>query len=295
MASGPRSGAARLTLVAVLLAGCTGVAVTTTTETTTTTSSATTTTVATTTTTTMPAATTSTTGGDPSIPAEVLVPDGPGPFPAVVVVHGGGWVLGSPTEIRPLARFLTEAGFLTVNVAYKLSNQSPGFPEAVEDIACAVRYAASHPDSDGTVAVVGFSAGAHIGALVALTGDDFHGSCPFPGPGVPDRLVGLAGIYDVRPMGILMVPFFGSRIEADPETWSRGNPQEHVSSNPALAAYILHGELDTLVTVVFAENFHAGLIDAGAAASFETVPGARHTDMSRPEVVGDLIADWLGR
>jgi acetyl esterase/lipase len=290
MASGPGSGAARLTLVAVLLAGCNAATVTTTAETTTTSSSPTFTTVVTTTTTTV-STTTTTTG--PEIAGEVMVPDGDGPFPAVVVVHGGGWMLGSPIEIRPLARFLTDAGFLTVNAAYKLSNQSPGFPEAVEDIACAVRYAASHPDSDGTVAVVGFSAGAHIAALVALTGYDYPGSCPFQGSGTPDRLVGLAGIYDVRPMGILMVPFFGSRIDLHPEPWSRGNPQEHVGANPALVAYILHGELDSLVDRRFADSFHQGLSDAGAVATLDIVAGARHTDMSRPEVIGELVVSWL--
>lgn len=92
--------------------------------------------------TTTPTPTTSTTA-IPGIDAEVLVPDGSAPFPAVVLAHGGGWVFGNPSDIRAMAEYLTEAGFLTINAAYKLSNQSPGFPIAVEDIACAVSYATS--------------------------------------------------------------------------------------------------------------------------------------------------------
>ena len=96
------------------------------------------------------------------------MPEGEGPFPAVVLVHGGGWVGGSPGLMGGLARFLTDAGYLTVNTAYTLSNGIAGFPVAVDDVACAVRNAADHPDSDGTVTVVGHSAGAHLAALVAL-------------------------------------------------------------------------------------------------------------------------------
>jgi acetyl esterase/lipase len=287
MASGQRSRSTRLTLVVtVLVAGCAAAG----TEPTTLSSPSSTTTVTATTPTTSPPITTSTM---PTIPAEVLVPDGDGPFPAVVLAHGGGWVSGTPSTFRRMASYLTEAGFLTINAAYKLSNQSPGFPTAVEDIACAVRYAASHPDSDGTVTLVGYSAGAHISALVALTGNQYTGSCPFPGSGVPDRFVGLAGIYDVRPLGILLSPFFGQRIEVAAELWSRGNPQEQAAANPSLRALILHGELDTLIDVRFADSFHQALGEAGVAASLEVVTGARHTDMADPDFVGDLVVSWL--
>lgn len=73
--------------------------------------------------------------------------------------------------------------------------------QTVEDLVCAVRFAAAHPSSDGTVAIVGFSAGAHLSALVALTGNRYGQDCPFPGTGVPDRLVGLAGPYDAERLG----------------------------------------------------------------------------------------------
>ena len=137
--------------------------------TTTTTTAPTTTTVAPTTTTTIAPTTTTIRVELPDIGAEVKVPDGEGPFPAVVLAHGGSWITGDPSIMRSLANHLTDAGFLTVNTPYKLANDSPGFPEAVDDVACAVRYAAAHADSDGTVAVVGHSAGAHISAVVALT------------------------------------------------------------------------------------------------------------------------------
>jgi dienelactone hydrolase len=182
------------------------------------------------------------------IDAEVVVPEGEGPFPAVVLVHGGGWVTGDPGIMDPLAGHLNDNGFLTVNTRYELADfDHPGYPTAVEDVACAVRYAAGHPDGDGTVAVIGHSAGAHIGALVALTGDDYVGPCPYQGSGIPDRFVGLAGPYDVSRLGLAIAAFFGGGPERIPDAWAAGNPQLLTDENPGLLSLIMYGELDGIV------------------------------------------------
>ncbi|HSK05996.1 MAG TPA: alpha/beta hydrolase, partial [Acidimicrobiia bacterium] len=160
----------------------------------------------------------------PDIGLEILVPEGEGPFPATVLVHGGGWVGGSPVLMRDLARFLTGEGYLTVNAPYTLSNGIAGYPIAVDDVACAVRYAAAHPDGDGTVALVGHSAGAHLAALVALDGGRYGESCPLPDPVSPGRFVGLAGPYDVARLGPFLLPFFGAGPDEDPGIWAEGNP-----------------------------------------------------------------------
>lgn len=228
--------------------------------------------------------------------AEVGVPDGAGPFPAVVLVHGGGWVGGSPAIMRPLAEHLEGNGFLTVNTRYRLATLERGsFPEAVEDVACAVAYAATHPQSDGTVAVVGHSAGAHIGAIVALTGDAYVEDCAQPGPGLPDRFVGLAGPYDVTRLGLAALLFFGEGPTANPGAWEAGNPQTLTDGNPDLSSLIMYGELDGLVDDAFAIQFSVALEASESKALLELVERARHNDLYDPEVVGDLIATWLDR
>lgn len=235
---------------------------------------------------------------DPTEPidADITVPQGEGPFPTVVLVHGGGWVTGAPGLVAPLARHLTDRGFLTVNTSYALSNRErAGFPTAVEDVACAVRYAALHPDSDGTVAVIGHSAGAHIGALVALAGDGYRGECPFGGPGLPQRFVGLGGPYDVTRLGMAVSSFFGGPPDRLPELWAEGNPLNFVGENPDLEALIVYGELDGIVADRFAIEFHNALLEAGVSSLLERVEGARHSDVHNPEVVGDLIVTWLER
>jgi len=293
---------ARIVVVALALAGCSqasGTSSTTTTvgatEPSTTT---TTTTIPSTTTTTVPAS--SSTGSAPTadlseIDVDVLIPKGEGPFPAAVLVHGGGWVAGTPDLMDNLARFLTEQGLLTVNTAYTLANDIAGFPIAVDDVACAVRLAAAHPSGDGTVAVIGHSAGAHLSALVALDVDRYGADCPLEDPVIPDRLVGLAGPYDVSRLGPLMLPFFGVGPADDPEMWQAGNPMFQAGNNPGLSSLLMHGEEDALVDVSFATRFADVLIAAGSEALVEVVEGARHNDMHDPDFVGDLIITWLER
>lgn len=227
---------------------------------------------------------------------EVVVPEDAGPFPAVVLVHGGGWVGGNTAIMRPLAEFLNDSGYLTVNTEYQLATlEIPGFPGAVDDVACAVRFAASHPDGDGTVTVIGHSAGAHIGALTALTGDDYGEDCPYPGTGVPDRFVGLAGPYDASRLGIAIFAFFGVTPQTDPDLWASGNPQELTDENLDLDSLIMYGDEDGLVADDFAVQFHNALAASGSTSALEVVEGARHNEMHDPELVGDLIVTWLER
>ncbi|MGH8950611.1 MAG: alpha/beta hydrolase [Acidimicrobiia bacterium] len=231
----------------------------------------------------------------PDFDFEIRVPGGEGPFPAAVLVHGGGWVAGSPALMDDLAAYLTEEGYLTLSAPYTLANGTAGFPAAVDDIACAVRHVAAHPDGDGTVAVIGHSAGAHLAALVALDEGTYGTGCPLVDPVIPDRLVGLAGPYDVARLGPLIGLFFGVGPSDDPELWIKGNPLFQAGNNPDLSSLIMHGEEDGLVSFDFATDFSAALTEAGTEAVVEVVEGARHNDMHDPDVVGDLIVTWLER
>ena len=301
MARRSRRGIARLLAVGLVATACAvATPATTTLDPTTTTppttSSTTSTTSTTTSTTTTLPPTTSTSQPLAEIGAEVRVPEGDGPFPAVVLVHGGGWVIGSPVLMRPLSRHLTDAGFLTVNTPYQLSSaEVHGFPAAVDDVACAVRYAAAHPQSDGTVAIIGHSAGAHIGAIVALTGDSYGDDCPIEGSGLPERFIGLGGPYDIDQLGLVMLPFFGAGPVAAPEAWQAGNPLNLVDENPGLVALIMHGEDDTVVEFFFASDFHDALGEAGVESLLEVVEGSNHNELTHPAVIGDLIVTWLQR
>ena len=239
------------------------------------------------------ATTTTSVAPDFEIDAEVMIPDGVPPFPAVVLVHGGGWVAGDPSLMRPLARFLTDRGYLTVNTAYQLAGETPGYPAAVDDVTCAIGFAITHPDADGSVAVLGHSAGAHLAAVAALDGGSHSGSCTLPGPWIPDRLVGLAGPYDVTRLGVLMYPFFGGGPAQVPEAWEAGNPMNLIGLNPGLSSLLMYGEEDGFIAPSFTIDFADALNDSGSEALVEAVEGAHHNEMYLPQFVGDLILAWL--
>jgi acetyl esterase/lipase len=118
--------------------------------------------------------------GDRDLKLDVYRPTGPGPHPAVIVVHGGGWESGDRTMERPFAKRLAERGFVAVPVSYRLGPDGR-FPNALFDLKQAVRWlrknAARYEIGPQQIAAVGGSAGGQLVALlgatngVALVGD----------------------------------------------------------------------------------------------------------------------------
>lgn len=294
MARGPSGRLAAVLTAAALAAACSGQSdgqdVTTSTLAVTTTTTATADTDGTTST----LATVPTTLPEVGPPgAEVLVPEGEGPFDAVVLVHGGGWVVGDPSSMAPLALYLNEAGYITVNTSYRLSLQSPGFPGAISDVSCAVAFAANHPSSTGEVTLIGHSAGAHIAAVVALDASTYDDDCEVPDAGLPARFIGLAGPYDITRIGAVLLPFFGVEPEADPDLWAAGNPFTLIGSNPDIEVLLIHGEADQLVPPDFSEGFAGELGLAGVDVDLELLPGVDHAGARSAAVVGEVIVEWL--
>jgi acetyl esterase len=114
--------------------------------------------------------------GGHDLTVDIHVPKGIGPFPVLVYLHGGGWILGSPKTHRRLGFRFAEAGYLVCNVHYRLAPEHP-FPGAFDDCVYAIRWAAAHAaDYRGDakrLAVGGDSAGGNLtaAAAAALAGD----------------------------------------------------------------------------------------------------------------------------
>jgi alpha-L-fucosidase 2 len=102
---------------------------------------------------------------------DLHVPDGPGPFPAAILVHGGGFDEGSKsTNVRPLIPVLSDAGFAWFSIDYRLA-PAVHLPEAFADVQTAIRWlksnAATYHVDVSRIALIGESAG---GFLVNYTG-----------------------------------------------------------------------------------------------------------------------------
>jgi len=94
---------------------------------------------------------------------DLHVPDGAGPFPAAILIHGGGFDGGSKsTNVRPLFDPLTAAGFAWFSIDYRLA-PAVHFPEAMSDIYASIRWVKAHAAEYhvdvSKIALIGESAG----------------------------------------------------------------------------------------------------------------------------------------
>jgi len=97
---------------------------------------------------------------------DLHIPDGPGPFPAAILIHGGGFDGGSRgTNVRPLFEPLSDAGFAWFSIDYRLAPEAH-FPEAIADVNSAIRWVKAHSAEyhldPRKMAIIGESAGGFL-------------------------------------------------------------------------------------------------------------------------------------
>ena len=106
---------------------------------------------------------------------DLFVPPGPGPFPLVIWIHGGGWHSGGKEASGThLATAFLPHGFALASLDYRLVGDAP-FPAQIEDCNAALVWLRAHASeyrlNPNRVGVAGHSSGAHLAALMAVTGD----------------------------------------------------------------------------------------------------------------------------
>lgn len=97
---------------------------------------------------------------------DLHVPDGPGPFPAAILVHGGGFDEGSKsTNVKPLFAPLEEAGFAWFSIDYRMAPKFR-FPQANEDVNSSIEWlkehAAEYRVNPNKIVLIGESAGGFL-------------------------------------------------------------------------------------------------------------------------------------
>ncbi|MDD2970892.1 MAG: alpha/beta hydrolase [Lachnospiraceae bacterium] len=126
--------------------------------------------------------------------------------PAIIIIHGGGWVYGTKEVYQFYGMGLAQRGFTVVNFNYRLAPEDP-FPAMIEDInqlfVWVSEHAAAYKIDLGNLFVVGDSAGAQLASqyIAMLTNQAFSSLYDFQVPSDAIRIKAMAlncGIYDMR-------------------------------------------------------------------------------------------------
>jgi acetyl esterase/lipase len=179
--------------------------------------------------------------------------------PAIVYVHGGGFIGGSRHEGMPMLTHLAANGWVVFSVDYRLSPRAT-FPDQLVDVKRAVAWVRTHAGDyhvdPSFIALSGGSAGALLSALAALTPGDANVQ-----PGFADAdtsvaaLVALYGIYDLldeevtywpRLFNILERAVFKTSRTAARGAFLAASPLHQVRVN-APPTLIIYGDRDSLI------------------------------------------------
>ena len=201
-------------------------------------------------------------GGKP-LAMRLFFPDGDGPFPAVIDLHGGAWNRGDLTTCRDRDEALAEAGLVAAAIDFR--HAGDGYPTSLADINYAIRWLKVHAGEYGVdanrIGLSGQSSGGHLAMLAAMRPDDpRYAAIPVDGgSGEHDARVRCVGMSwpvinplsryrhakrvqarDVPPSWVAEIPECHDRYWGTEESMAEGNPTlalergEDVETPPAL-------------------------------------------------------------
>jgi alpha-L-fucosidase 2 len=237
-----------------------------------------------------------------SLKLDAHIPEGPGPFPAVILVHGGGWSAGSKQAsfIKPFFPLLDESGLAWFSIDYRLAPKYP-YPAAVDDVEAAIRYIKEnarefHIDAN-RLALTGESAGGHLVALVAARAKpetSVAAIVPFYGAFDLEALVAKSG----EPSRGFQ-DFLGIRDLSEPSRRLLREASAATYVKPGLPPFLLiHGTADQAVPYEQSTHFCEQLKAAGNVCELYTVENGIHGVINwekHPEQQGykRFFIDWL--
>jgi acetyl esterase len=215
-----------------------------------------------------------------SLRLDASIPAGPGPHPAVLIVHGGGWIAGHRRHnVEPLFRPLENAGFAWFSISYRLATEISLFGLAIDDVADAIDFVRSHASEyridPNRVAIVGDSAGAHLAMMAVLRAGASSPVAAFVGIGMPADLEMLASDSPSIPAGIR------NAVASSPWADMLGgvirelSPVNHVHTDMP-ATLLIHGTGDRIVPFEQAERFCAAARSVHARCEVHPVRGEGH-------------------
>lgn len=208
---------------------------------------------------------------------ELYLPQGDGPHPVAVVLHGGFWRAQYGLHLtRPLCDDLASRGWAAWNVEFRRIGRlsGGGWPKTLDDVAAAVDHLADIPRVSldlGRVIAIGHSSGGQLAAWLATR----------TAARVPvTAVVAQAGVLDLRLASELRLSrgvvhrLLGGTPQSVPERYAAASPIQRVPLGVPIL--LIHGERDDTVPPVMSEEFAGAARAAGDDVELVLVPGQGH-------------------
>lgn len=206
---------------------------------------------------------------------------------AVVLVHGGAWILGERGSLAPLANQFAAQGFLAIPVEYRLVKEAP-WPAQQDDVVAATRWVADHAAELGVdadrIVLAGASAGGHLAlmATVALGGKA--------------KVAAVISLFSASELTVEQPApkgMFGAAQLVGPDAskaaLEAASPLHQLNADFP-PTYLLHGGGDWLIDPLASINLYTRLAELGVPAELQIVAGALHEFVEEPGMVGPMVS-----
>lgn len=197
--------------------------------------------------------------------------------PAIILVHGGGWISGSKENEKFLAQELASKGYIAMAINYSLSDFAK-YPAAVEDIQDALKFLKKYHKKFGLnkkkIAIGGNSAGAQLATLVGVKNK-------------VQAIVNIDGIVSfIHPEseeGTYAAYWFGVTKSQNFKLWKDASPLEYVGKNTPPTLFVNSSQ----------PRFHAGRDDMIKKLKQYNIPTEFHEIKESPHSFW-LVQPWFG-
>jgi len=233
---------------------------------------------------------------------DLYLPQGAKSAPALVAVHGSGWVAGVRSAFQYWGPYLAARGIAVFAISYRLAVKTKAFPHAVQDVLAGVQFVRGKASAFGIdaarIGLLGASAGAHLAALAALGSKRFAGGYPQDPFASVDSgvkaLIGVYGIYDAVAMWTAyqvqggrennIEKFIGAPPMENRQIYFDASPISYATyANNAIGMLLVTGTEDDLVDrKTQTDPFQLAPKQAGFFVRPCIVPGAPHYWMNDP-------------
>jgi len=224
--------------------------------------------------------------------------------PAIVRVHGGGWIAGTRSELPAWNAWLNQLGYVVFDVEYRLAPPVRWLDE-VGDVKCALGWVASHAEQyridANRISMLGYSAGGHLAMLAAYTMTDpsesessgsessgSHAGVPSTCVAMPVKVNAVVNIYgpsdlargyynsgSLRYSQYVLDTFIGGAPEAYPDRYRILSPLVYINSRTPPTITLL-GTSDRIVSVEQAVLLDRALNAAGTPHETYLLPSSDH-------------------